>query len=253
MINYSQNYSSYGSLALVGSGEYLPVMSGFEKSLLEDGIRNGKVRKFLQIPTAAGCESEESLNYWKRLGQEQAERIGVEAIFLPIFRREDAFKEEYVRLIENTALMYISGGDPEYLAEVLIDTPAWGAIVNNWRSGGSLAGCSAGAMVLSTQIPKFRESKKAISLGLNLLSEISVIPHFDKFFSDNPAGIKKVLLDFPNDCIVIGIDELSGIVKRNGDTYWRAFGEGKIHIVKGLPYQELYEGQEIRLVSQKVR
>ena len=252
-MSFFQNYSSYGSLALVGSGEYLPVMSGFEKSLLEDGVRDGKEGKFIQIPTAAGGEGEESLKYWKRLGQEQAERIGVEAIFLPIFRREDAFKEEYVRLIENTALMYISGGDPEYLAEVVIDTPAWSAIVKNWRSGGSLAGCSAGAMVLSAQIPKFRESQKAISLGLNLLSEISVIPHFDKFFSDNPADIKKVLLDLPNDCIVIGIDELSGIVKRNGDEHWRAFGEGKIHILKGLPYQELYDRQEIRLVSQKVR
>ena len=27
-----------GSLALVGSGEYLPAMTAFEKSLLEDGI-----------------------------------------------------------------------------------------------------------------------------------------------------------------------------------------------------------------------
>ncbi len=32
----------HGSLALVGSGEYLPAMAEFEKSLLDDGIKNGK-------------------------------------------------------------------------------------------------------------------------------------------------------------------------------------------------------------------
>jgi len=31
-----------GSLALVGSGEYLPQMMEFEKSLINDGLANGK-------------------------------------------------------------------------------------------------------------------------------------------------------------------------------------------------------------------
>ena len=30
-----------GSLALVGSGEYLPAMAEFEKSLIGDGVANG--------------------------------------------------------------------------------------------------------------------------------------------------------------------------------------------------------------------
>jgi len=43
-----------GSLALVGSGEYLPAMTTFERSLLDDGIKNGKQPNYIQIPTAAG-------------------------------------------------------------------------------------------------------------------------------------------------------------------------------------------------------
>jgi cyanophycinase len=70
-----------GSLALVGSGEYLPAMSAFENSLLVDGVANGKQAAYVQIPTAAGRESQDSLNYWKNLGQQQAERIGVQPIF----------------------------------------------------------------------------------------------------------------------------------------------------------------------------
>jgi len=45
-----------GSLALVGSGEYLPQMAEFEKGLIDDGLANGKKPIYVQIPTAAGQE-----------------------------------------------------------------------------------------------------------------------------------------------------------------------------------------------------
>ena len=82
-----------GSLALVGSGEYLPAMAPFEKSLLDDGIKNGKVANYLQIPTAAGRESDDRLDYWKQLGQTQADAMGVTCTYLPIYTRDDAFKQ----------------------------------------------------------------------------------------------------------------------------------------------------------------
>ena len=239
-----------GSLALVGSGEYLPAMTAFEKSLLDDGIKNGKANHYIQIPTAAGRESDDRLAYWKELGQRQADAIGVRANFLPIFTREDAFKQEHVDAISNSALMYMSGGDPHYLAEVLIDTPVWAAMVANWQSGASLAGCSAGAMVLSGQIPNFRVLNRAPSIGLNLLPEIRVIPHFNKFFKWIPESAAKLLLHVPNDAILIGVDELTAIVKRSGSAHWVVVGEAKVHVLKGLPDQQLHDGQEINLKLQ---
>ena len=236
-----------GSLALVGSGEYLPAMSAFEKTLLNDGIANGKTPTYIQIPTAAGRESQDSLNYWKRLGQTQADALGVTAIHLPIYTRDDAFKQEHVAAIKNSALMYMSGGDPHHLAEVLMDTPVWAAMVENWQSGASLAGCSAGAMVLSAQIPNFRLLKKSPTAGLNLLPEIRVIPHFNKFFKWIPESAAKVLLHVPNDSILIGVDELTAIVKRSGSEHWTVVGEAKVHVLKGLPDQQLHDGQEIKL------
>jgi cyanophycinase-like exopeptidase len=237
-----------GSLALVGSGEYLPAMTRFEKSLLDDGIKNGKVANYIQIPTAAGRESDDRLAYWKELGQRQADALGVKATFLPIFTREDAFKQEHVDAIANSAMMYMSGGDPHYLAEVLLDTPVWSAMAENWRNGASLAGCSAGAMVLGAHIPNFRFLNRAPSLGLNLLPEIRVIPHFNKFFKWIPeSAAKLLLLHVPNDAILIGVDELTAIVKRSGNTHWVVVGEAKVHVLKGLPDQQLHDGQEINL------
>ena len=236
-----------GSLALIGSGEYLPAMATFEKSLLDDAIALGKAPTYIQIPTAAGKESSDRLDYWKELGAAQAQRIGVNSIHLPIYSREDAFNQVHVDAINNSALMYMSGGDPHHLATTLIDTPLWSAILSNWASGASLAGCSAGAMVLSSQIPNFRLTKNPPTQGLNLLPNIRVIPHFNKFFRWIPESAAKVLLHVPSDAILIGVDEMTAIVKRAGAEHWVVVGDAKVHILKGLPDQVLHDGQEIDL------
>ena len=235
-----------GSLALVGSGEYLPAMAEFEKSLLVDGIKNGKENIYIQIPTAAAQESTSRLEYWRDLGQKQAQVIGAKPLFLPIYTRDDAQNMDFVNQISNGALIYMSGGDPHYLAKTLIDTPIWQAIVKNWQSGASLAGCSAGAMVLSSQIPNFRLSRAEPTAGLNLIQDIRVIPHFNKFFKWIPESAAKLLMHVPDDSILIGIDELTAIVKRGGSDFWQVYGQAKLHMLKGLPEAQFSHGQEIR-------
>jgi len=236
-----------GSLALVGSGEYLPAMAEFEKSLVQDGVKNGKEARYLQIPTAASRESADRLSYWKELGLRQAQAIGVQETYLPIYTREDAFNQKYVDQVANSALMYMSGGDPHHLAEVLIDTPLWSAIIENWKTGASLAGCSAGAMVLSAHIPNFRLLKKTPTAGLNLLPEVRVIPHFNKFFKWIPESAAKVLLHVPDNSILIDVDELTAIVKRSGESDWLVVGQAKVHVLKGMPDQQLHNGERIKL------
>ena len=235
-----------GSLALVGSGEYLPAMAEFEKSLLEDGIKNGKENIYIQIPTAAAQESSSRLEYWRDLGQKQAQVIGAKPLFLPIYTREDAQNMSFVNQISNSALIYMSGGDPHYLAKTLIGTPIWQEIVKNWQSGASLAGCSAGAMVLSSQIPNFRLSRAQPTTGLNLIQNIRVIPHFNKFFKWIPESAAKLLMHVPDDSVLIGIDELTAIVKRGGSDFWQVYGQAKLHMLKGLPEAQFSHGQEIR-------
>ena len=234
-----------GSLALVGSGEYLPAMANFEKTLIDDGVKNGKRPIYIQIPTAAGKESSDRLEYWEELGEAQAERLNVDSIFLPIFTRDDAHNLEFSTLIKDSSLMYMSGGDPHYLSETLMGTPLWSAIEENWRTGASLAGCSAGAMVLSSHIPNFRLLKKAPTAGLNLLPEIRVIPHFNKFFKWIPESAAKVLLHVPDDSILIGVDELTAVVKRSGNDHWEVVGEALVHVLKGMPDQQLCDGEII--------
>jgi len=239
--------SKVGSLALVGSGEYLPEMLELEKSLIADGVARGKQAAFVQIPTAAGLESRERLQFWKELGLSQGERIGVPSHFLPIYNREDAMNLDYVDLIRDSALIYLSGGDPHHLAGSLIDTPVWQAIIEGWRSGSSLAGCSAGAMVMSSHVPNFRMSKQPPTQGLGLIPDIRVIPHFNKFFKWIPDSAAKVLLNLPTDSILLGIDEMTALIKRTGEVDWQVEGQAKVHLLKGLPASQLGHKERLTL------
>jgi cyanophycinase-like exopeptidase len=141
--------------------------------------------------------------------------------------------------------MYMSGGDPHYLANSLIDTPVWKAIYTNWHTGASLAGCSAGAMAMCTEIPNFRFTKREPTPGLNILPNLRVIPHFDKFFRWIPDSVAKVLMHAPENSILLGIDELTALVKRTREEHWLVQGEAKVHILQGAPKQELVHGDSL--------
>jgi len=245
--------TSPGALALVGSGEYLPAMLELESALLAVAVARGKSKTFVQIPTAAGRESADSLAYWKRLGAEQAERLGVQSVFLPIFNRVDAFNVEYTALIENAGLIYLSGGDPTYLAKTLHDSPVGQAIERNWRAGSSLAGCSAGAMAMGSNVPQFLRRNSEDSVGLSIVPNIRTFPHFDKFFGWAPEGAIKLLANVQKSIYVIGIDELTALVTGLDDVatienhMWQVHGVGSVHVLRGAPAQKYSHGALINL------
>ena len=176
-----------GTIALVGSGEWLPVMLDVERELLDN-----QNPVYVQLSTAAGQESPARLEHWKNLAQIQAKTLSVESRWLPVFDQDSANNPEFVEKIKGAGLIYLSGGDPTYLAETLRDSLVWNAIVNEWQNGASLAGCSAGAMALTTWVPKMRikigKNNEDVK-GLGLLPNIRVIPHFDRMLGWNPCAV----------------------------------------------------------------
>jgi cyanophycinase-like exopeptidase len=242
-----------GALALVGSGEYLPVMQDLESALINSGISNGKPNKFLQIPTAAGEESAERLKFWESRGADQARRIGTVQEFLPIFKREDAFNNKYISLVKDAALIYFSGGDPGYLANALYETPLWDEIKKNWLAGASLAGCSAGAMAFSSDVPNFFRMKEEGIPGLNVIPHIRPIPHYNKFFGWVPDSAAKIVMKAPDGTVIIGIDEdtalITGLEEETtlNNNIWRVYGEGSVHILSGAPTARFKVGELVNL------
>jgi len=222
------NQNQPGALALVGSGEYLPEAQELEAELLRFGISRGKRNTYIQIPTAAGKEGEDRLDFWRQRGADQAARIGCEVKYLPVLTREDAFNEQWIEEIKSAGLIYFSGGDPVRLAEVFADTPMWKAIVQAWHEGASLAGCSAGAMAFGGKIIGIRRSH--ITEGLGLIPDIEVIPHYDKFLGWLPDRVTSAIVRKDANTALLGIDENTAVVLTD---QWRKYGTGKVHILRG--------------------
>ena len=105
-----------GPIALVGSGEYLPVMAPVEAALLA-----GRPARYVQLPTAAAEEGPGSVARWVALGAEQAQRLGVEAVPVMVLDRATADDETGFK----------GKGDLVYRAEGWNFLLAGGAIYDN--------------------------------------------------------------------------------------------------------------------------
>ena len=203
-------------------------MQELETQLLHLAISKGKKNTFVQIPTASSHEGDLSRERWQRLGKEQSDRIGSECLYLPIHEREDAFNQSFVDQIQGAGLIYFSGGDPHRVAEIYRDSPLWDAIVEQWQSGTSLAGCSAGAMAFGGSIMGLRRAHH--TAGLALLPDVEVIPHYDKMLGWLPDRVASFIIRSNTDSTLLGIDENTALV--HTDT-WRRFGRGKVHVLRG--------------------
>ncbi len=225
-----------GPLALVGSGEYLTQMADIEASLLQ-----GRAPRYVQLATAAVPDGPDVVEKWHNLGRQQAERLGVEPVIVQVNDRDDANRGDLAALISGAGLIYLSGGDPRYLANTLRDTLVWDAIVDEWRSGAALAGCSAGAMALTSWVPSLRHPRRGGTDGLGLLAHLRVIPHFDAFTKRMPDIVTRFLIPHDEHVTVVGIDEDTALV--GGPTEWTVRGRQSAWILSVEGRTELVTGQ----------
>jgi len=218
-----------GPLALVGSGEYLEVMADVEGALIE-----GRPRRYVQIPTAAAPEGPRRLRYWLDLGAAQAERLGVEPVPVVVRDRDEAGAADLAALIHGAGLIYLSGGNPQFLARTLRGTRVWAAIEAAWRSGPALAGCSAGAIALTDWVPAVRSPAAEPEPGLGVLPWLRVLPHFDRMRSWAPDLATRAAAAAPPGTTVIGIDEETAIVDlAGGGRSWQVHGRQQAWVLDG--------------------
>jgi cyanophycinase-like exopeptidase len=188
-----------------------------ERSLIE-----GRPPRYVQIPTAASAEGEARIAYWVALGRTQAGRLGVEPIPLVVRTREEAAAPEVVDQVAGAGLIYLSGGDPTLLARTLRDTPLWHAIVDAWRGGAALAGCSAGAMAMGDKVPSLRSITDGPQAGFGLLPHLRVLPHFDRMAGWVPDILTRPFFRGGDGVHVVGVDEDTALI--GGPEEWTVAG-----------------------------
>jgi cyanophycinase-like exopeptidase len=206
-----------GPLALVGSGEFTPAMENIDRELLE-----GRPGRVVFLPTAAAPEGAERLQYWVDLGNSHYRRLGVEAVPLMVRQREDAEDEALAAEVAGAGLVYLSGGDPAFLADTLRDTAVGAAIKSAWERGAAVAGCSAGAMALTEYAPRMRDRASPPVAGLGFVTGVVVLPHFDRMEQWLPGATDLAQASAPPGYAVVGIDEETAVV--GGPNEWRVAG-----------------------------
>ncbi|GHO86381.1 Type 1 glutamine amidotransferase-like domain-containing protein [Dictyobacter formicarum] len=223
-----------GTVALVGSGEYLPVMNETDTYLLST-LGGAQQTHITLLPTASGLEPGRP-EYWNSLGFEHFKQLGVEDIRLSsIIDHTGSNDPEQVALLQGANFYYFSGGNPRHILESLRATPAWELIAAAYRRGAILAGCSAGAMALGSVLisPRDVYANQAPHWlpGLGIVPEIAVFPHFDRMHGNEiwASGFKRILASLPDGHRGLGIDEDTALVRMAVETEgspasWKVMG-----------------------------
>lgn len=235
-----------GRLALVGSGEYLPVMHDIEAWLLE-----GRPRIYVQLATAASTEGEATIRHWHDLGARAADRLDATQVIVDVRTRADADDQRWVDAIEGAGLIYLSGGKPAHLADTLRGTRVWAAIESAWQGGASLAGCSAGAMTMAGEVLDFRHPRKGGISGLGVVPDVRVLPHFDRIGGWIPDLMMRPLVR--EGMTTIGIDEDTALVadSQDGGVWtWQVMGRQGAYVIEKDGRSRIDEPLDLRVALQ---
>jgi cyanophycinase len=211
-------------LALVGSGEYLPPMEAVDRYLL--GLLKTEPH-VVCLPTAAGTEGPERIDYWMALGKAHFTKLGVEVESLPVIDQPSANDPGFVEHIQQANFIYLSGGKPDYLYRTFVGSLAWAAIMKLLNKGGVVAGCSAGAMIMGERIPGFPHSKPAFGL----LPGMMIMPHFDEIPKTMVKTLRLMvrgedtLLGIEGNTALVGDDDGYQVVGSGGVVVWNQKGK----------------------------
>ena len=147
--------------------------------------------------------------------------LGLAMTELPIWTRAAAADERLTEMAREAGLIYLAGGDPQLLVEVLSASPAWHAMVEAWRSNCGLAGSSAGAMAICSHLLTRGVSPRRMD-GLGLLRGVGVVPHHlpGALLPESSAGE-----------IWLGLPERSAAAWDGQG--WRALGEREVSVGAG--------------------
>ncbi len=233
-----------GPIALIGSGEFLPAMSGIDAALL---AATGRRRPRVAIlPTASWPDGEDVFRRWASMGVEHFSALGAEVEPVLIRDRSDAQDEAHVQAIGEADLIYLSGGKPGHLTDTLVGSPVGDALIAAHRRGATIAGCSAGAMTLAARHWDFRRRRLFWPLrwrdGLDLVPSGAVIPHYDALPEPMTAMI---VLQSPRTLVTLGIDEETAAVGQGGA--WQVHGRGRVTVWRGRHRERFRAGDVFRL------
>ncbi|HEU4673808.1 MAG TPA: Type 1 glutamine amidotransferase-like domain-containing protein [Candidatus Limnocylindrales bacterium] len=221
-----------GPVALIGAGEFLPPMADIDRELLA-GIAARRPRVVV-IPTASWPDGEVTFRRWAAMGVEHFAGLGAEVEAVLVRDRADADDAAFVQAVGEADLVYLSGGHPGHLLETLRGSGVWAAARRANERGAALVGCSAGAMVLGGRQVDWRRRLRRLPVpvrypeSLAVVPGCAILPHYDRL----PEPVAALMaLQAPAGVTVLGVDENTGLIGRDGS--WQVRGAGRVTVWRG--------------------
>lgn len=191
-------------------------------------LAGGKEARLVVLPTASERE-ETGPEYLAELAA-----LGyTNTAWLPLKTAEDAARPEIVAALEEARIIFFSGGDQSRITAALLGSPALAAVQRNYRSGGVIAGTSAGLACMSTPMitgegdfSVLRAANVELEPGLGFVTEAILDQHFVARQRQNRL-ISAVLEH--RELLGIGVDERTAIWIRPDRTF-EVLGDGWVMV-----------------------
>jgi cyanophycinase len=187
---------------------------------------------------------------WKEY-REIFRKLGVRRIeHLDIRTREEALSEEYARIVEDAEVLFFTGGDQLKITSQLGDSMIYRRTIQLLEKGGTVAGTSAGASVMSTtmlvagpgeQSPNIEDAIR-MAPGLGFFPDAVVDQHFAE--RGRIGRLVSAISQNPRQ-LGVGIDEDTAIIVHGLD-YFEVVGRGAAYVLDAsqMTYTNLVEGND---------
>jgi cyanophycinase len=205
-----------GTLALVGGDEWTEGCT-FDATLL---AASGGA-DVLVLPTAAAYQHPE------RVVLRAAEwfgPMGGQVEGLMVVDRASAEDPGMAAAVAGARFVYLAGGSPLHLRAVLKKSAVFEALRRAHAAGAVVAGAGAGAMVLTDPMADPRGG--ALTLGLGLVDNLTVVPHFgDEHDDAHGQKLERTVAMAPAALPVVALPARTALIKEAGGA-WRSEGTG---------------------------
>ena len=220
-----------GAIALVGGDEFRPGCEGMDRAMLEaSGVPSPTL---LVVPTAAARENPALA---AANGVRHFAALGADAGALMVTEPAHANDEGLIAPLESADVVYLTGGSPAHLLDVLSGSLLLERLLEAHRRGAVLAGSSAGAMVLGEWM-RFRSWRRA----LGVVPGVAVLAHHER--ADPEAVAAELAGSAPDGIAVMGVDGKTGCLGQAGA--WRVVGDGGVTVYRGGEWMRYGAGESV--------
>ncbi len=234
--------SKTGSIALAGGNEFRSNCVTMDRRLLTQVSHPAdRPVRVVIIPTAAvkGSPQMAADN-----GVRHFNALGAAASTALVLSRSDADSARFSEQIKEADIVYLAGGDPPYLRDTLRGSAVWAAIRAVYERGGTIAGSSAGAMVLAAKMRAYGMSGDWIE-ALNVVPNIVVFPHHRPASQESIQMMHRAV---GGTLFMLGIDEATACLSDNGSVIdWTVSGAGTVTVYSRAGLQTYSDGQRFVL------